>query len=327
MAKIEYGQIISQAKELTFKHKWLWVYGLALAIFGAGASSSFRFPNSSSSSKRLPENLPQQLPENVKNVLGATTSALKDWFMSIPASTWILFIIIFTASVCLSVIVGIIVQNWAKAALISATAKSITASNPLTLSETAPAGRKYMKNLFIFSLLNGLISTFIIAGLSVPLIFVYALNMPVAQILLSIIFIPIILVASLFLGFITTYGERLVVLHNFEPFAAWKRSWSLAKRHFAPSFIMSLTSGLVGCSLGCLASVAVVVLVLFFGSLIYLPNFLYHTQITPIQIGLSAIVLVLLANLNLIFAAALQVFNHQVWTIFVNQILADEKNL
>lgn len=334
MAQIDFGSIIRRSRELTIKHKWLWIYGLALAAFG-GNGSGLNFSSTSDLFNKLPQNsspdLPTGLPEKTEAVLGTATTVFKQWFFSVPLSTWIILILSLIVLVLLGLLVAWIIRTWAKAALIAGLADA-DSGKPVTLASTSPSGLASIKHLILY----GLIVSSIIWGflLIFSLIgFTGYLALPTQArfvwVLLTLTIGPLIFLILIILsGFATIYAERLIVLHHYSPWAAWKKGLSLSRGNFLPTLVMGLVDRIVAFSVGCLGTLAALIVfgIPFF--LLLFPSFKngFHMPSIPVLV-LLGLLLVLFVHLNLLLTAAITVFNFSNWNLFVKEILGQEAKL
>lgn len=332
---MDYSAILRRSWELTKKNKWLWIYGLVLAVFGGGGGSGGGgswSPDKNTPS--IPSNLPKNLPEKTSKVLGDATSALQSWFSTVPIQTWILLGIGVLLLVLVGIIIGLVIQNWAKGGLIAGFDEADNEKIP-TLRGTSQKGIASMKNLLLFSIISffvafGLIiGFFLITAILVGggyLLFGFSKQIQTIWLILGIIAAVLtFVVLVMLLVMIGIYADRLIVLENAAPWAAWKQGLGIARKKFFPTIIMGVLNTLVGCSAGCLSTIALLIILgipaiilivpLFRGGSFHWPN--------PLQAGTILSLFALFVYLHLAVRAVLVVFNYGTWNLFFKEVNGD----
>lgn len=329
MSEIDYSRIISRSFAITRKNKWLWVLGLAIGIFSASAGSG-NFSSWQSNLKKLPAKLPQDLPAKTNQVLGEATNIVTDWFFTIPVSTWFIIGISLLIVVCTWIIVAMIIAAWAKGALIfgiDQTDQGLDAS----LRTCSLRGMAKIKHLIILGLISIAFTIGIILFSGLILLLGYlALNF--SQILASLWLIVVVVATLTFVVFyiilamLSIYAQRLIVLHDYSPWQAWKKGLSLSRDNFLATLIMGIINLVFGCSIGCLSSLVIL-------SVLGLPAFIliapvfkdgFHMPNFAVFIILF-IILALYIYATYLLKAILTVFNFSNWTLFFKEIMKKEK--
>jgi len=327
MAKIDYSSLLSRSLEITKSHKWLWVYGLVLAIFGAGSGGGGG--SSTSSSGGIPKEVPRELPEKTAQVLGQATDAFRTWIANVPTLNWILLILGFVFLIFFFVVVGLILKAWAKGGLIAGLVEAEQGLSP-TLASTSPVGIAKIKNLIILSLLVTGITFGLILVLGIFFLVPYLIlgnsSLKVVWTILAILFGGLAFVLALVLLAMTNiYAERLIVLRGFSPWQAWKKGLKLSKGSFLPTLMMGIINQAIGCSVGCLGTIILMVILGIPALMVILPVFKggFHWPGWPTIIFLGILFLVFL-NLNYLIRALLTVFNYSNWNLFFKEIIKEE---
>ncbi len=331
MASIDYGKILKRSIELTRRNKWLWVYGLTLAVFGGGGSGgSGGGGGGSSSTPNIPKEMPNDLPEKTSYVLGQATSAIKDWFISIPPTTWFFIGTAIFIIVLLAGILSWIIQSWAKAALIAGL-DDADQEKEVTLLSTSPKGITKVKHIIILGLISaGII--FIIVFLAIIAILAGTVLLKSQSGIRTMWFVLWIvalvltgIIAMILITMLSIYAERLIVLKNHTPWQAWKKGLSLSKKHFIPTVIMGLINSSVGCTVGCLSTLVLLVILGIPAFLLILPYFKDGIKIPdwPVFIVL-AVLFLLFIYLNHAVTAILTVFRFSNWNLLFKELTAEE---
>lgn len=331
MASIDYGKILKRSIELTRRNRWLWVYGLTLAVFGGGSGGNGGGGGGSSSTPELPKEIPNDLPEKTSFVLGQATSVIKDWFTTIPLSTWILIAGAIFIVVLLALIISWIIHSWAKGALIAGL-DDADHENEVTLQSTSSKGIAKIKHLIILGLIS--------AGIIFMMVFLVIVAILIGTILLKsqpgvrTVWFVVWIVALVFTGIIaivlftmlSIYAERLIVLKNHTPWQAWKKGLSLSKKHFIPTFIMGIINSSVGCTVGCLSTLVLLVILGIPAIILVLPYFKDGFKIPdwPVLVALGILVL-LFIYLNHAVTAVLTVFRFSNWNLLFKELVSEEE--
>ncbi len=333
MTYIDYGKILKRSWEITKKYKWLWVYGLLLAASGgsSGGGGGGRSPSPLKDlPKELPKEIPKDLPEKTSYVLGQTTTILNDWFTSIPVSTWILIGLLIISSIIIWSVFAWIMHSWAQAGLIGGV-EDANQNRDVTLISTSKKAIPKIKAMIIYGLLSFGICLATILGplLIVGLGFLFLSLFPIVSYIwlaISGIAAVLFIVIALFLFTLTTiYAERLIVLHNYAPWPAWKKGFSLGKKEFLPTLVMGIIHQAIGCGVGCLSLLVLLIIIGVPGLIILIPSFVngFHFPSIPAIIALLMFVLLGFSTAHLV-NAVFMVFKYSNWNLFMKEILSKE---
>lgn len=330
MAQIDYGKIIRRSWEITKKYKWLWVYGLLLASAGGGGGGGSG--GRSSSKPTLPENLPDDIPGKTSYVLSQTTSLISEWFSHIPISTWIVLGLGITFILILVILGTVILKSWANGALIAGV-HDADEEKEVTLTTTSPAGIKAIKNLILL----GIISFCITLGLVCFALITIGLGFLVfsfSEILRTIWLVLIIICAVLtlivlvvLLTLTSIYAERLIVLHGFSPWQAWKTGLRLSRGHFLHTLLMGIINTSLGCAVGC-ASLLISLIVLGIPAILLVIPLVsnFKSAFTIPLIGGLVLLFLTFLYFNFLISAIFTVFKYSNWNLFFKIIMSEEKN-
>lgn len=331
----DYSAIIKRSWEITKKYKWLWVYGFLVAAAGSssggnGGGSSNR---SSDTIKDLPKEIPKDLPEKTSYVLGQATDLIKDWFTSVPITTWIFLGLVVLASIILGTIIMWIVRSWAKGSLIAGV-NMADKNEVVTLKTTSPKGVAKIKHLIILGLISfGLTVGTFFAGM-IPFLLGFALlgiNDTVGKIwmgLWAFLFIISFIIIIVIFTMTSMYAERLIVLKNYAPWDAWKKGLSFSKHHFLPTSIMGIINSILGCSVGCVSTLALLIVFAIPGVLLAIP--LFSGKFSTLSLfsiaGLIFLFLVFIAATSIV-NAAFAVFKFSNWNLFFAEVIKYEEKV
>lgn len=330
MANIDYGKILKRSIELTRRSKWLWVYGLALAAFGS-AGSGGSGGGGSSSTPDIPKDVPQDLPEKTTYVLGQATSLIKDWLTSVPLSLWILVGTGIFLLILIWIGISWVIQSWAKGALIAGI-EDADHDQKVTLLSTSPKGIAKIKHLILLGLVSfGILVMIALVGTLGGLLLFLLQNL-VGTVGMILLFIWILVLAATFFimliyaSILGIYAERLIVLKNHTPWQAWKKGLKMARRHFIPTFVMGMINGAVGCSVGCLSTFVLLIVLGIPAFILVLPYVKDGFQMPPWPLfGGLGILILLFIYLNYAITAILTVFRYSNWNLLFKELMREEE--
>lgn len=338
MTNIDYGAIIKRSWDLTWKKRWLWVYGLVLAAFASGSSfSNFNsFRNSGSSSSSTKSQIPADLPQQGAKVMGGATNALASWMAHVSPWMWVLLVFAVLVSILVYVLIVWVLSAWAKGALISGL-DDADKDKEVNLLTTSPKGLSNAKNLIILSLISFgisflvLISAMGIFGIGLLVFSVSGLSAlaVIWGIIVGIAAFLTIVVAMVLIGMLGVYADRLIVLHHYSPWQAWKKGLSLSKNNFLATALMGLINAVLGCGIGCLSLVLMGLLIVPV-LVIFIPLLAVGGILAA---GPGAVVAAVFGLLLFIFAATyisvgvraiMVVFNYATWNQLFRKVMEDE---
>lgn len=335
MANVDYSKILKRSKVLVFREKWLWVYGLVLAVLGGGSSGSGGSSSHSSNSNRekVIQNLPKDVPDKAREVLGAATSAFSDWFFSVPAGTWILIGVGLFLLILVGIAFSMFVRNWANGALIAGL-DDADSDKPVTLMSTSSRGIKAVKPLIFLGIrvtviiLGVLILVALVLGLGFLVFSQSKTGMIIWGMTVGILGLLVVVGTILLVSLANVYAERLIVLRGFSAKEAFSKAFGLAKGNFFPTLVMSLINSVIGCSVGCVSTIAALLILGIPGAVILIPAFTngFHMPSVPALIVLGILFFVF-TQINLLVSAGMVVFNSSNWNIFVKEILKEEEKV
>ncbi len=341
MVTIDYGSIVRRSIEITKKAKWLWIYGIVLASL-AGGSGNFNFPDSSGSSstteREVEKSLPESLQETGQEVLGQATNILTNWLGTVPPVLWVATGIGLLFLILLGIVVNIIIQSWAKGALIKGLSET-EAGKEVGLGESSKWGISQIRNLAILALISfgvGVAVVIVLMVLGVVAVIFFAIAgavgggagalMTLVLVLLSVLGFLAILIVMVILGMVGIYADRLVVLKGMTPWEAWKKGLSLSKGNFFPTVVMGLINGVLGCVFGCVASLVIIMLAAVPGIVFFLPAAISNFNPGVVVFSGAGIVVLVILGLavNLAVRGVIVVFNFNNWNLVFKEVLEKE---
>lgn len=323
---MDYGAILHRSWELTKRHKWLWVYGLVLAVLGGGGFNGGG-GGGGGSTGGADKKLPEDLPEKTSQVLGAATEAIKDWFSRVPVMTWVGIGLLILLLVVLFLITRWILVNWAKGGLIAGLAAA-DKEEEASLITTTGKGLMAVKPLAVLDLVG--LGVGLLAILGLVLVFgllallIWLVPDPgriILWVIEGIVALPTTIGVFLLLGMVGIYADRLIVLGGVAPWAAWKKGLALGKGNFLPTVVMGVINMAVGCGVGCLSMLALLVVLGIPALVLLLPYFRggWHWPPPGIWVGLLILVMIFVYA-SLLVRVILTVFMYGNWNLFFKEV-------
>lgn len=325
----DYSNYIKKSFELVKKNKWLWIFG---ALVGTGGGFSLNsvfdtFKNLNPKEKTPPDIL-KAIPEKTANVLGSYTSALQDWFYSIPAYKWFLFVILIFAVIVIGMIVSLIIRNWARGSLIAGI-EMAEKGHMTNLKNTSSFGFKYLKNLILLSLwllFIGICLT-VITPLIWTVIFLIFRNIMIFKVLWIVVGVLTILVITfvglIMLTLVNIYSERLIVLKDMAVIDAIKMSIKISKETFLSAILMGIINKVIAAAAG-------IVSLIILGIIIGIPSYLafrsFETKpaFSIMLITFTAMSFVIFIFVSTVINSALATFNFSNWNQLFNDYFKEK---
>lgn len=295
---MDYGQILKNSIAVTKKNKWLWIYGTLLGGLGSLGSGG---GGGNDSETQVPDIKLDGIGKETAAVLGTFTSSIADWVSSVNSETWILLGLGIFAAIVIGVIIGIVIQAWAKSALITGVQMALN-SEVVSLENTSPKGKEKTKELiklWFVALGMALLFLFALGILGVVIAFAFAISKNAGMVAVFVIALPgtvVALAGFILLGMTGIYAERLVVLNGQAPYPAWKTGFNIARKNFGTTAFMGIVSGITGALFAFIATVGSLIILAIPGVIVALPSIMNKEIPGPFA-------LVFLGLLTLIFIA------------------------
>lgn len=234
-----FGEVLTRAWQITWKHKILWVFGiLASCGRGGGNFNSNSGGGGDGGGGGQPPDLPPQMMR---------------WFQTIQENLTTI-IIVFVALLCVIWIVTIFLGAIGKIGLIRGTAQAEGGAASLVFGELFSGSVPYFWRMFGLSLILGLPA--FIVGIVIAVILVGGLvasggsdaglvammGMLPVMIGCLCLLVPVMFV----LGMIFRQAENAVVLEEMGVLPAITRGWEVFKANLGPIILMAIILGVIG---------------------------------------------------------------------------------
>lgn len=299
-----------------------------LAVLGGGG---FNFGGGGGSTGGAEKKLPEDLPEETSQVLGAATEAIKDWFSHVPVMTWVGLGLLVFLLFLLFLITRWILINWAKGGLIAGLARA-DKGEEISLATTTGEGLRAVRPLAVLDLVGLGVGLLAILGLILVFgllaVLIWLVPEPgriILWVIEGIVAVPTAIGVFLLLGMVGIYADRLVVLEEMAPVLAWKKGLGLGKGNFLPTIVMGIINSAVGCTAGCLSTLALLVVLGIPALVLLLPYFRggWHWPPAGIWVGLGILGMIFIYA-NLLMRVILTVFSYGNWNLFFKGVRSRE---
>ena len=246
-----FGEVLTRAWQVIWKHKILWVFGILASCSqgGGGGGGGGGDGGGSGAGPDLPPRVMQ-------------------WFQWI-ADNLALFFVLFCAVILLIALVAIAIGVIGKIGLIRGTAQAEGGAESLILGQLFSESMPYFGRMFGLSLILT-IPVLIVAMLAAALGFTafmagggdprtalgFAGLAPLALCCLCL-FVPVIIV----LGMIFRQAERAVVLEDMGVMPALSNGWEVFRKNLGVIILMTIILGVIGVAVGFLFAIPIFIIV------------------------------------------------------------------
>jgi len=235
-----YGEVLSKAWKIIWKHKVLWIFGFLAGCGAGGGSQSFRsfynFPGSSgtgNSGGNTPQ-MPYKLPPEIEAYIAQLTQSL----VQVPAWFWLLL----AAISCLVAILVVVLNTTGRAGLVLGTWAVEAGAQKLPFGQLFEESLGYFWRVFFLQLVIGLLAFAVGLVMALPLLFSVSTGG-----LSGLCFIPLCCIAFPIFWLLNVWNEQAVVAavgENLGFSQSLSGSWLLVRKNLAPYLIMSLILGI-----------------------------------------------------------------------------------
>lgn len=233
-----FGEVLTRAWQIIWKHKILWVFGILASCGRGGGNFNSNSGGGGDGGGGQPPDLPPQMMR---------------WFQTIQENLTTI-IIVFVALLCVIWIVTIFLGAIGKIGLIRGTAQAEAGAASLVFGELFSGSVPYFWRMFGLSLILGLpalllgivlavilVGGFVASGGGDTALVTMAAMIPV-MIACFCLLVPVMFV----LGMIFRQAENAVVLEEMGVLPAITRGWEVFKANLGPIILMAIILGVIG---------------------------------------------------------------------------------
>jgi len=310
-----FGEVLSRAWQIVWKHRSLWVFGILASCNRGGASVNWNFNGNNGGFNRGIPNLP---PEAIQ-------------FFQFLARNAVAIITATIAIVCIIWIIAVFLGTIGRIGLIRGTWQAETGENVIfgqLFSESLP----YFWRVFGLSLLVGLpflivigavVASFLAFGIGVS----HAGNNANAGIgflaLMPFLFccICLLIPIGIVVNLIVRQAERAIVLENASVLPALSRGWDVFRNNLAPIIIMAIILAVISLVAGFILAIPIIIVVVP-ATIAFIAN--QARNWTPMILALACIC-ILIPFLWLI-SGILMAYIESAWTLTYMQLTRPLEN-
>ena len=314
---MDYNKILKKSWQIVKSNKILWILGMLLggglgsgSGGGGGSGSGDGGSNTGVNSGSIVDN---SFYNNFVSFLEKAFEVVKN----VPIYVWISLGVIFLLMIIFSIIVSVVVRNWAEGAVIGLVDKE-EAGEKMTFQSAGRLGMKSLKDLIWISIVPSLIFFLIVAVITI-IIVLLALIPKIGIVLAALMGIPLVLVVifgSLVMGMIRVLANRVAVIEGENYWESYRQAFVLVKKSFFQMVGLGIINYLIGCGLSCLYLLVVIILIL-----IVVIGFLIHWGV-GVPLLLPALVFFVF---SLLFIGAFNSFRSTSWTLFYKELKAQQE--
>jgi hypothetical protein len=232
--KLNYLEIVQQAWDIIWKHKWLWLFGFIAALGSGGGNFSNSLQYSSNS--------------------GNTSSAGAN-FSHFMSTYWVVIVLLALLLVVFS-LVAMVFSIIANGALIGS-AKGADAGEPVGLGIGWRVGLKYFWRLLGLNIVVILIILVPIVVLALGAVVVTLLSNAsgsgsawICLVPLGLLCLLVVVVVAILLGISSNYAMRYIVIDGAGVIDSLRRGFALFRLRWADTVLMYLLLGVIGFAVG-----------------------------------------------------------------------------
>ncbi len=250
-----FGEVLSRAWQIIWKHKVLWIFGILASCSQGG--SRFNSGNSGRGGNGFgtgPNNLPPRLQELFLNIAQHAAA----------------YIAVFIAVICIIWIIAIFLGTIGKIGLIRGAWQAEGGEEHLIFGQLFSESTPYFWRMFGLSLVVGL-PFLIIIGALVAIVVVAAVGMSQGSNTSAVGFLGILpiffgclcflVLISIVVGWIVHQAERAIVLEDSPVLPAISRGWEIFRNNLGPIILMAIILGVIGFVAGIIIAIPVLVVV------------------------------------------------------------------
>jgi len=255
MNNFDFGEVLTRAWQIIWKHKVLWIFGI---LASCGQSRSGGNSNSSTRTSGNGGNFNSNMPPQFLQ--------FANWLES---HIW-QFVIILFAFICIVWIIALILSSIGRAGLIRGAAQVENGAESLIFGQLFSESTPYLWRILGLSLLlslPALIFVVIAAVFAISLVATTSTGNPsaamggVAMIPILIgcccLFLPVMFV----LGMIGQQAQRAIVLEELGVFPALSRGWEIFRANLGPIILMAIILAVIGVVAGLIVAIPIFIVV------------------------------------------------------------------
>ncbi|HJS19471.1 MAG TPA: hypothetical protein VJ785_12045 [Anaerolineales bacterium] len=249
-----FGEVLSRAWQIIWKHKVLWIFGILAGCSRGGSSLNWNSGSSDGGFGGGTPNLPPQMLE----------------FFAFLAENIVSIAVIVTAVICIFWILAIFLGTIGKIGLIRGTWQAEAGEN-MFFGQLFSQSLPYFWRIFGLSLLVSLPFVIVIGGLiASALVFGAAASLGSDESAIGFLaLLPfffgcmcLLLPVGIVINMIVRQSERVIVLEDSRVLPALSRGWDIFRSNLGPIILMSLILWVISLVVGFIIAIPILIIVL-----------------------------------------------------------------
>jgi hypothetical protein len=290
---MDYGNLLSRAWQLTWKHKVLWIFGILAGIGGGGANFNFGFGGPSG---RTPAGTGSPLPPDIQNQLSRPET-----------------LAIILAAGCVIFVIGIVLLILGiigRGGLIGGI-KLAADNNSVTFREAWSVGTHYFWRMLGISLV------LVVPAIVIAVVFggVAILTLGIALICLLPL-LCLIIPALILLGIIAHFAQFAVVLEDLGVLDSYRRGWAILKSNLGNIIVV----GIIVIIIEVIVSLVLVLPMLVIVVPTAIAFLLGGNQPNFAALAVGGVALVCYLPIAIVLGGILHTWSTAVWTLLYRQV-------
>jgi hypothetical protein len=247
MSSMDFGEVLSKAWRIVWKHKVLWIFGIFAGCSrgggggGGGGGSGWQ------------QNLNQGQPFNP-----GTTSDMERYFSHagqwIGDHLWVVALVVL--AILILAVLAIFLGTIGKIGLIRGTFHADGGAEKLHFGELFRESRPFFWRVFLLSFLIGLAFLVILAPLGVIGVLTAGVGF-LCMLPLLCILIPL----SWVIGLVVQQADAALVIENLGMLDGVRRGWEVVRKNVGPVLVIGLITAVIGIAIGIVLAIPILVIV------------------------------------------------------------------
>jgi len=290
-----FGEILTRAWQITWKHKVLWIFGILASCSNGGGGGGGGGGNTGYSTGPSDFDVPPELRQFFYQI--------GDFVNWVEDNLW-LFIAIMILVALILILISVFLGTIGRVGLIKGSFAAEQGAESLAFGELFSTSMPYFWRVFGLSFLIGIALLIII----VPIILIGVLS--VVGIVCLIPIICLLIPVGFIVGIVIEQANRAIVLEDLSMFDGLRRGWEIARTNIGPMIIMALI--LFGITLVAGIIIAIPIFIVVFPT-IFAFAMGEGQSFTPVYIALACICLYV--PISLVLNGVVTTFAQSAWTL------------
>jgi hypothetical protein len=298
LESIDFPQILKNAWQITWKHRFLWWFGMLIAL-GSGGGMQYR-------------SIGNQEKNSQGEMMMETWRRIMDHY-----GTWIW---IGVAVIIVLVIIVWVLRIISQAGIIRSL-DQVSRGEATNFASGFAQGKVYFWKIFFIDITISFLLLLLIIVFLVPVIFLFTNKAIVLGILIALMAVAIFIPVAVMAGYMRRYSYYYIVLANLDVREALENSYLVFRRNIIPSIILSL----IFIPISIIFFLAIISAAIIIGASFFIlgliAHFIFSAVAVYIIIGIAILIFVAVV---ILFRSVFETFVQTVWYLFFKQIASEK---